>query len=162
MGPADSASPALLRIASVEWSRSAGIITSIRDQVFVQEQGVPVELELDGLDPDCWHLLAWNEQALPIGTARLHPHGTPGVSDGKIGRMAVLQPWRGMGVGLALLRHLLDLAQGRGMTRLSLAAQTAAVGFYEKEGFCATGLPFDDAGIPHRLMTLTMSSETTR
>jgi predicted GNAT family N-acyltransferase len=158
MRPADPSHSVLLRIESVEWSRSPGIIAAIRDQVFVKEQGVPVELELDGLDADCWHLVAWNEQKMPIGTARLHPQANPGVSEGKIGRMAVLKPWRGMGVGRALLRHLLGLAQARGMTKLSLAAQIAAVGFYEKEGFRMTGLPFDDAGIPHRLMILTVGA----
>jgi predicted GNAT family N-acyltransferase len=158
VSPADSAHPALIRIESVLWSRSAAAITAIRHEVFVREQGVPIELELDGLDPDCRHLLACDETGTPVGTARLHSKESGG-SAGKIGRMAVLKAWRGMGVGRALLRHLLGLAREQGMTTVSLAAQTVAVGFYEKEGFVVTGLPFDDAGIPHRLMTLTVGTD---
>ncbi len=111
---------------------------------------MPEELDLDGLDPECLHVLAWNEQGRPIGTARMQ-------EDGKIGRMAVLKPWRGRGVGRALLQALLSEARSRGLTSVYLAAQIQAIGFYEKHGFQATGDIFLDAGIPHRSMILDLS-----
>jgi predicted GNAT family N-acyltransferase len=134
-----------LRVALVEWAKTEPAIRAIRETVFIREQAVPEELEWDGLDPSCAHVLAWNDHGEAIGTARMQENGT-------IGRMAVLKGWRGRGVGLALLQTLLDLAAKQGLTRVTLSAQTHAVVFYERAGFRAIGEPFMDAGIPHRKM----------
>ena len=75
------------------------------------------------------------------------------MSDGHIGRLAVLREWRGAGVGTALLRHLMDLARSRGHARAILSAQTRALPFYVRHGFVAEGEEYLDAGIPHRTMT---------
>lgn len=133
------------RIAIVEWTKAEPVMRFIREAVFIHEQGVPEELEWDGLDPLCVHALAWNDIGDAIGTARMEP-------DGKIGRMAVLKDWRGRGVGQALLQALLEVAARRGLSRVTLAAQTYAIGFYERAGFHVVGDLFIDAGIPHRLM----------
>lgn len=133
------------RVDLVEWHRAEADIRVIRETVFIHEQGVPVELEWDGLDSSCAHVLAWNDRGEAIGTARMQPSGT-------IGRMAVLKDWRGRGVGRALLETLLDLAVRQGLPRVTLSAQTHALGFYERAGFHITGEPFLDAGIPHRKM----------
>ena len=109
------------------------------------QQAVPKELEWDGLDPLCAHALAWNDLGDVIGTARMQGEGT-------IGRMAVLKDWRGRGAGRALLQTLLDLAARQGLSRVTLSAQTHALGFYERAGFHVVGDPFVDAGIPHWLM----------
>ncbi|WP_456405125.1 GNAT family N-acetyltransferase [Thiolapillus sp.] len=132
-----------LRLA--HWPRDQEALRSIREKVFVEEQQVPVELEWDGLDPECLHLIAEDQDANPVGTGRLLP-------DGHIGRMAVLKEWRGRGVGGALLKGLMEEAQKRGFSTLILAAQLQAMPFYEKAGFSAEGEVFDDAGIPHRKM----------
>lgn len=143
---------AVPHIDVVEWAAASEALTALRLAVFVEEQGVPRDLELDGLDPECRHVVAWNTPGEAVGTARLHRQG-----DGaKIGRMAVLKPWRGLGLGRAMLAALLDEARALGVTRITLSAQAAAVGFYAKAGFEAAGPVFDDAGIPHRLMTLTL------
>ncbi len=84
----------------------------------------------------------------PLGTGRLLP-------DGHIGRMAVIAPWRGRGVGDAILRTLVEAGAERGHGQLRLNAQLSAIGFYERLGFEALGPVFDDAGIPHRAMRLT-------
>ena len=136
-----------IRVEVVAWALAQQDICSIRRIVFVEEQGVPEELDLDGLDPECLHVLAWNDHGRPIATARME-------EDGKIGRMAVLKPWRGRGVGRALLEALLSEAAARRLSRVHLAAQTQAIGFYEKHGFQATGDIFLDAGILHRSMIL--------
>lgn len=134
-----------LRVELVEWGNGEAAIRAIRKTVFILEQAVPEELEWDGLDSNCAHVLALNERSEAIGTARMQPNGT-------IGRMAVLKVWRGRGVGRALLQTLLDLAVRQGLPRVTLSAQTHAIGFYERAGFLAVGEPFMDAGIPHRKM----------
>ena len=134
-----------LRVELVDWAESEPAIRAIREAVFICEQAVPEELEWDGLDPLCVHALVWNDLGDAIGTARMQ-------ADGTIGRMAVLKDWRGRGVGRALLQTLLELAAKRGLSRVTLAAQIHALGFYERAGFHVAGDPFMDAGIAHRLM----------
>ncbi|MFN7433209.1 MAG: GNAT family N-acetyltransferase [Betaproteobacteria bacterium] len=119
----------------------------IRYAVFVDEQKVPAEIELDDWDALSLHALALDAQGRVLGTGRLLP-------DGHIGRMAVLQSARGQGVGTALLRALLQAARARGDREVVLSAQTHAMPFYEKAGFIAEGDDYDDAGIPHRQMRL--------
>lgn len=137
------------QVAPADWSRDSDqlALLEIREQVFVVEQGVPPSRERDGLDPECWHLLARDEAGQPIGCARLSPQH-------KIERMAVLQGWRGQGVGSALLRALLARARALGWREVALAAQVSAIGFYQREGFTAHGDVFDDGGLPHRSMSL--------
>lgn len=141
-----------VRVRVVEWADAQRDIRAIRRTVFVEEQGVPEELDLDGLDQDCMHVLACDEHGQPIGTGRM-------TADEKIGRMAVLKPWRGQGVGRALLQTLLKEAGRRGLSQVYLAAQTQAIGFYEKHGFRATGDIFLDAGISHRNMILKLPTQ---
>ena len=134
-----------------EWSREdrRAALLDLRDVVFIQEQGVPEQRERDGLDADCWHVLARDEAGRPIGCGRLTPAH-------KIGRMAVLQEWRGHGVGVALLRELIARARTQGWPEVALDAQVSAIGFYEREGFIAYGAEFEDAGLAHRAMRLSL------
>lgn len=142
MGPETAIS---VKIA--DWTQDEAILRSIRERVFVLEQHVPVELEWDGLDPDCTHVLAYVDGERPVGTARL-------LADGHIGRMAVLQPWRHRGIGSRMLQTLIGVARQQGKPACALNAQTQALGFYERHGFVAEGDVFDDAGMPHRHMRL--------
>lgn len=132
-----------------DWSRDdqRAALLDLRDTVFIQEQGVPEQRERDGLDVDCWHVLARDESGQPIGCGRLTPAH-------KIGRMAVLLDWRGHGVGAALLRELIGRARTQGWQAVALAAQISAIGFYERAGFVAQGEEFEDAGLAHRAMQL--------
>jgi predicted GNAT family N-acyltransferase len=134
-------------IRQVTWEEAAPQLRAVREAVFMAEQGVPAELEWDGLDPRCAHVLAQSGEGQAIGTARLTP-------DGHIGRMAVLAPWRGRGVGRALMEAVLAEARRRGLRRLALNAQTPARGFYRRFGFRQEGGEFPEAGIPHVRMTL--------
>ena len=134
-----------LRIAA--WDADSATLLAIRHAVFVEEQGVPIELEHDADDVVATHLLATAPDGAPIGTARM-------LDDGHIGRIAVLAAWRRQGVGSALLRRLLQLAAERGLDAVYLHAQCVAEAFYEPFGFVAEGAVFDDAGIDHRLMRL--------
>lgn len=121
---------------------------AIRRRVFIEEQNVPEELELDDLDATAVHLLA-SRDGRPVGTARLLIDG----ETAKIGRVALLPEARGTGAGAALMRAALDELRARGIRTAKLGAQTHAIGFYEKLGFTAYGPEYDDAGIPHRDMS---------
>ncbi|KPJ92039.1 MAG: hypothetical protein AMJ53_10195 [Gammaproteobacteria bacterium SG8_11] len=126
----------------VSWQDAQETLSRIRYQVFVNEQNVPPELELDEHDAGCDHLLAYDEHGNAIGTARLMP-------DGHIGRMAVLAEFRGKGVGSKLLTDIIVLARDKGIKVLTLHAQSQAVGFYEKHQFHIVGDEFLEAGIAH-------------
>jgi predicted GNAT family N-acyltransferase len=143
----------MIRIELSAWSEAHAEALRIRERVFVQEQGVPAELELDQHDPQCVHALARDETGRAVGTGRLLPaesHGARIVSH--VGRMAVLKEWRGRGVGGALLARLIDAARERGDMEIVLAAQIHAQGFYRAHGFLEEGDEFTEAGIPHRTM----------
>ncbi|MCX7891812.1 MAG: GNAT family N-acetyltransferase [Burkholderiales bacterium] len=127
------------------WAVARPGARAVREAVFVREQGVPIELEWDELDASCEHALATDAGGAVIGTGRLLP-------DGRIGRMAVLAEWRGLGVGAAILAALVARALERDMRRVTLHAQTHAAGFYAKLGFTTIGETFMEAGIPHVAM----------
>jgi predicted GNAT family N-acyltransferase len=139
-------------IEHAHWPADRDALRQVRETVFVREQGVPLALEWDEHDAEALHLLARDQQGEPIGTGRL-------LADGHIGRMAVLKPWRGRGVGGALLVALMDAARQRGLKRIALNAQCSAVGFYNHFGFAAEGPVFEDAGIPHRHMQLSFTDD---
>jgi predicted GNAT family N-acyltransferase len=142
----------LYSVRLVNWVESKEPLQHIRIEVFVKEQAVPIEEEWDGLDDDALHLLAVGPTGEPIGTNRLLIHE----KTGHIGRMAVMKSWRGKGVGLALMQTMLEIARKQGLKDLFLNAQTYAIPFYEKVGFKAVGDEFDEAGMPHYRMELTL------
>jgi predicted GNAT family N-acyltransferase len=144
------AGPPGFRVVVARWPEDAETLRRIRTEVFVGEQSVPAELEWDGRDPDCVHVLAVDREGRAIGTARLLP-------EGRIGRMAVIRKWRRRGVGGAMLERLVAEAAAAGMRRVELASQVHAAAFYERYGFRASGDVFMEAGIPHRHMVLELS-----
>ncbi|MGW0117420.1 GNAT family N-acetyltransferase [Streptomyces sp. NPDC003327] len=132
---------------------------AVRREVFVEEQGVPREIEYDTYDETAVHVLAVRaEDGLPLGTGRLlfgpDAAGKTGgdASVGSLGRLAVAKAARGLGVGAALVRAVEDAARERGLAAVDLHAQTHALGFYERLGYEVYGPEFPDAGIPHRAM----------
>lgn len=134
------------RLVCGVWSELAEVAFPVRERVFVHEQQVPADMELDEFDPVSRHVVAYGPAGDAIGTGRLLP-------DGHIGRLAVLPAWRGKGVGEALMDALVDEAQGKGLNHLALHAQVQAQGFYAAYGFQVSGPEFPEAGIPHVLMT---------
>jgi predicted GNAT family N-acyltransferase len=132
------------------WQEAAKAAFAIRQKVFIQEQGVPEDLELDEFDSGAIHALAI-EGSEYIGTGRLVGIGG---RQGQIGRMAVLSSFRNTGVGHAILASLIEYAQSVGIESLILHSQVMAIPFYEKHGFQAQGDIYDEAGIPHRNMIL--------
>ena len=129
----------LVRIAN--WQNDNAVLRQIRENVFINEQAVPPELEWDAEDAAATHFLAL-EGDYPIGTARLLP-------DGHIGRVSVLKDWRGQHVGDAILNYVIAEAERSGLKRQMLSAQVHATPFYERLGFKVISGEYLDAGIPH-------------
>jgi predicted GNAT family N-acyltransferase len=134
------------------WQEAQKDAFKVRHEVFILEQGVPADLEIDEFDPVAFHALAYSNNAC-IGTARLH------INDdrlGQIGRMAVLSPFRNKGLGRQIMKALIETAKSKGIPSLVLHAQVSAIPFYEKLGFIADGPIYDEAGIPHRNMMMVL------
>ena len=138
------------RVEPADWTTDYEALRAVRDPVFVDEQNVPIEDEIDALDPLSRHVVARDAEDRPIGTGRLSPERL-------IGRMAVLKEWRGRGVGEALLAALLDQARALGYPAVELHAQSHAIPFYERFGFTAYGAEFDECGILHRMMRIELA-----
>ena len=130
-----------LLVREADWQQDGEALRAIRREVFVVEQAVPEKLEWDGLDAQCRHVVAILA-GKPVGTGRLLP-------DGHIGRMAVLAPQRGQGVGGALFALLLHMADADGHIEVRLSAQVSAIGFYRRFGFATMGKSYLEAGIEH-------------
>ncbi len=125
----------------------------IRYEVFVEEQKVPVELEVDDLEEQSHHVVLYQDDQ-PLGTARIYHQG-----DGvyKIQRVAVLSSQRGHGFGAQLMQACEQKIQQLQGSKITLGAQLHALPFYEKLGYLVEGPEFMDAGIPHRTVTKTVA-----
>jgi predicted GNAT family N-acyltransferase len=134
----------MLRIELLRWPQARAHAAPIRFTVFVEEQRVPREIELDAMDEACVHAVAFDD-GVAVGTGRLLP-------DGHIGRMAVLERWRGRGIGSRLLERLMEEARRRGDREVALSAQVHAAPFYRAHGFREEGAEYLEAGIPHQAM----------
>ena len=138
-----------MKIILAETTAEREMCYALRRAVFMAEQGVSPADEWDGLEDDCHHFLALDGD-LPVATARLRPMG----ACAKLQRVAVAKTRRGNGLGDRLMRHVLGFARTQGIETVTLEAQTGAIAFYGRLGFVAHGPEFDDAGIPHRAMSL--------
>lgn len=134
-----------IRVKLGSWEQLHKEASSIRFEVFVHEQQVPLELELDEMDGLSLHALAFDEQGRAIATGRLLP-------DGHIGRMAVKSSERKKGVGALVLQTLVEAAESKGYAEVVLGAQIHAKGFYGRQGFIEYGEVFLEANIAHIMM----------
>jgi predicted GNAT family N-acyltransferase len=147
----------VVRLAADRADRDAAY--AVRYDVFVTEQQVPEDLELDELDETADHFVAYDDDR-PVGAGRLVVE-PPGFADvdpalgpvAHLGRLAVRPETRGTALGVALVRAIEQRAAERGLKVVALSAQIHALGFYERLGYTAYGDEFDDAGLPHRWMS---------
>jgi len=136
----------MYKIIAGGWEQLQKDAKLIREQVFIQEQGIAPEDEWDDLDATVLHFIVYDCER-PIATARLLPQHS-------VGRVAVLLSYRKQGVGKILMQHIIDYARQQNLPYLKLSAQTYVTAFYEALGFVVQGEEYLDCGIPHIDMTL--------
>lgn len=143
-----STQPGAVDVRRVTTREDLAAAYAIREDVFVDGQGVPLELERDVLDRVAVHVLA-RRDGQPVATGRLVARDD-GV--GVLGRIAVIASERGTGLGVAVMRALEDNARELGLDRIELHAQTHALAFYQRLGYSPAGEEYVEAGIPHLSM----------
>lgn len=125
----------------------------VRKEVFIKGQNVPEEREIDGLDPECVHLLLkYNSET--CGTLRLREIDKDTM---KIERVAVLEKFRGKKLGNSLMQKAIQYLISEGFKKAKLSSQVDVIPFYEKFGFITTGEEYEDAGIMHKDMILNLA-----
>lgn len=146
----------MIEIETKPWTEASVAAYAIRRAVFIEEQGIAEELEIDAHDPLAEHALAYVDGQC-VATARVYlDDRDPSIA--RIGRMAVLKAFRGQGIGTALLGEMVRAGMMQGVSVFELHAQQNAVPFYAKLKFTPTGAPFDEAGIPHQRMRLAFTA----
>ena len=138
-----------LTIRSGSWDALQQDAKLIREQVFIQEQNIPVEDEWDEQDAVALHFVVY-DQTHPVATARL-------LQNNSIGRVAVLQSHRGLGIGKLLMLEIIQQAKHEQRQFLKLSSQVHAIQFYAGLGFVAQGDEYLDCGIPHIDMQMYLS-----
>jgi len=139
----------MYKIIAGGWEQLEKDAKYIREQVFIQEQGIAPEDEWDDLDAMVLHFIVYDQEQ-PIATARLLPQHS-------VGRVAVLMPYRKQGIGKILMQYIIDYARNQKLPYLKLSAQTYVKAFYEALGFKVQGEVYQDCGIPHIDMVLALS-----
>ena len=138
-----------LKIKEVNNKYDLEKVIEIRKNVFIKEQNVPLEIEIDGLDPEAEHFIAYLDDK-PIGCARIRTNK----NYVKLERIAILKKHRGKGFGTVLTKFLIDYCRNENFGEIILHSQTYVVDFYKKLGFKIRGKPFFEADIEHFEMYL--------
>ncbi|QIL80565.1 YbgC/FadM family acyl-CoA thioesterase [Diaphorobacter sp. HDW4A] len=137
-----------------DWATLGEAASAVRKAVFIEEQGISPDIELDALDSTAVHAVAFNRLGMPVATGRLL-QDAPG--EARIGRMAVARVLRGQRWGRAILDALVDASRERGDDKVILHAQCSAEGFYRRAAFEVVGAPYEEAGIAHITMQLALA-----
>jgi YbgC/YbaW family acyl-CoA thioester hydrolase len=140
----------MTRLALGDWQTLGQDASQVRTEVFVEEQGVPLQMEWDEQDATAVHAVVYNQLNMPLACGRLLVAGAEhGAQVGQIGRMAAKRVLRGTYLGSMVLDALVQQAAARGDCQVILHAQRSAAAFYAKAGFAEHGEPFEEVGIPH-------------
>lgn len=126
----------------------------IRQIVFVKGQGVPASLEIDQNEAYCQHFVLYDDNGRAAATCRILPNQEH--TQATLQRMAVLDTYRGQGLGKILLEDVLSFCKQQGFQKVTLHAQLTARGFYDKMNFLPIGEIFEEAGIQHITMEKTL------
>ncbi len=145
------AGEAMVELKTGSWNVLGQDAMRLRMQVFVREQGIPVEIEADEFDVTSLHAVAINGLGQCVATGRMLPSGNDAdrADVMRIGRMAVARPLRGTQLGRQVLDALVDAARRHGKRQVELHAQRTAESFYRRAGFTVVGDPYEEAGIAH-------------
>jgi predicted GNAT family N-acyltransferase len=128
-------------------------LRNIRIQVFVIEQQIPWQWEFDEHDTSAFHLIVENNQQI-IGTGRFYPSNDDSIY--KLGRMAILKNFRGLGIGTKILNKFEDIAKSKNISEIYLEAQSDKLNFYLKQNYVPKGDKYIMDGIYHNLMSKTI------
>lgn len=140
-----------MKAQKVETKQQLEDAFAIRTEVFVNEQNVPMEEEIDQYEDEATHFIVYDEENQPIGAGRLrYVDGY-----GKVERICIAKSARGKGVGRVLMEKIELVARTEGATKMKLNAQRQAEEFYSKLGYKTVSGEFLDAGIPHVTMMKT-------
>ncbi|MED0660677.1 GNAT family N-acetyltransferase [Bacillus smithii] len=136
-----------MQVKVVETKHELEQVFQIRKKVFVEEQHVPIEEEIDQYEKEAVHFLLLHHGD-PAGAGRFR------IVDGKgkAERICVLPETRGSGAGKAIMEAIEEYARSQNVPALKLNAQVHAIPFYEKLGYKVVSEEFMDAGIPHKTM----------
>ena len=140
----------MYRIKQGCWEQLEQDAKLIRTQVFICEQGITEADEWDYQDLISQHFVIY-DQDQPIATARL-------LENNSVGRVAVLKAYRGQGLGQMIMLEIIGYAQKQRRSVLTLSSQVHAISFYEKLGFTVQGNSYDECGIPHIEMTMSLNT----
>lgn len=138
-------------IKAIETPEEKQLAYDVRTTVFVHEQNVPPEVEIDEFDEEALHLIGY-ENDMPIAASRVRFVD----QYGKLERICVLKNQRGKSYGAELIRTMEDVIRKEGYEKSKLNAQTHAIDFYQRLGYDIVSGEFMDAGIPHVTMTKTL------
>ncbi len=134
------------KFEQTSWQLSSNEILAIRYKVFIIEQHFDDNILCDLQDTDCYHLVVRNSEGLVIASGRLSPQG-------RIGRIAVLLPYRGVGIGSKLLSELVQIGHSHKLRNISLNAEIDNMHFYDGQKFSASGPVYMKQGVPHQMLT---------
>ena len=140
----------MYRIKQGDWDQLQQDAKLIRTQVFICEQGITEADEWDDQDVISQHFVIY-DQDQPIATARL-------LENNSVGRVAVLKAYRGQGLGQMIMLEIISYAQKQRRSVLTLSSQVHAISFYKKLGFTVQGNSYDECGIPHIEMTMSLNT----
>jgi len=127
------------------WQNSCNEILAVRHKVFMIEQHFNDNILCDIFDNDCFHLVARNSDGLVVACGRI-------TESGRIGRIAVLLPYRGAGIGSKLLSKLVQIGRSQHLSDISLNAELDNLHFYDLQNFSAAGPVFMKQGVPHQML----------
>ncbi len=130
----------------VDWQSASNEILAIRHKVFMIEQHFFVNSLCDSIDPECFHVNVRNKDGMVVATGRLSPQG-------RIGRIAVLLPYRGAGIGSEILTDLIKIARKNKLPNISLNAELDNRHFYDLQKFSANGPVYMKQGVAHQMLT---------
>lgn len=139
----------MFRVENGNWDQLHQDAKFIREQVFIIEQNISEQDEWDDQDLISQHFVVYDHDQ-PIATARL-------LQNNSVGRVAVLKPYRGQGIGHLIMLEIINYAQQQDRSVLQLSSQVHAISFYEKLGFTVQGNQYDECGIPHIEMMINLN-----
>lgn len=140
------------------WAELQHLAMPVREQVFVVEQGIPAPMVSDAADDGARHVVVSNLLGMPLATGRLVLQAGEGAQRvGKVGRMAVLHPMRNGQFGGQMLAALVQAAREADCHEVILHAQKSAVAFYLARGFVPRGDAFEEVGISHQEMVMSLA-----